>query len=193
MHLGRQVVDQQHQRLVDGLGDNDVVIVQDQHDRPVQRRAAGDRVDEQGEHELNEGRRRGEHGACRRDQAGVDRRDRGEHIAPEADRIVVAGIQGDPGGVERRRRPGSAVGAIVRLPVGSVCGEPLGQQRRFAGASGGTDERELAAMLEGLIKAGDEARTTDPRGGHRRWVELRGEQQDGHGRASPLRVRMPPL
>ena len=129
VQLRREVVEQEGHRVVDLARLDDVVVVEDQHDVPVD---GAEVVEEGGEHRLHGQRLR-----CLEELegAGAHRRSEGpepgDDVGPEVRRVVVAGVQRQP----RRgaRRPPAAVG------------QPLREQRGLAEARRGGDEHELGA------------------------------------------------
>jgi hypothetical protein len=122
---GRQVLQQEAERLVDRLGLDQVVVVQHQHDRLGR---TGQLVDHHGRDRLARTGLRAlqEPGGLLGNPRG-DRVQRGGDVAPEPHRVVVSLVQRQPG-----HRPPAASG-------------PVGQQGRLAEPGRGADQDQLAA------------------------------------------------
>jgi hypothetical protein len=112
------VVKQEREAVVHRRRLDQVVVVQDQHGLLV---ARGQLVDQRGQ-QRRAGRAAGlrKQGARARPDAGLDPVQGRDHVAPEAHRVVVVGVQGQP-----RHRP-----AAAGSPVGQQCG--LAEARRRA-------------------------------------------------------------
>ena len=124
LQRGRQVREQERDRRVHDLVADQVVVVEHQHDRLRQLRQL---VDQPRQHDLGDaGAGVGEHRQRRAAEPGRDRPQRGDHVAPESDRIVVGGIERDP-----RERP----------PLDRV---PLGEQHRLPPARRCAHQRQPA-------------------------------------------------
>ena len=96
----RQVAHEVRDRGVQELVTEQVIVVEHEHDRRLQQRQL---VDQPRQHDFDHARtgvgQRGQHRASEARHHGPDR---GDDVAPEADRVVVAGVERDPG--ERRLR-----------------------------------------------------------------------------------------
>ncbi|MGD8997907.1 MAG: hypothetical protein PVH80_07345, partial [Anaerolineae bacterium] len=106
VQAGRQVVEQEGERVVDGLGRDEVVVVEDEDDlatggfpcRLAGCRAGRDVVDEGGEDRFSRWRP----GGLERGQGGLsDARlhglQGGDEVGEEAGQVVVALVEGEPG------------------------------------------------------------------------------------------------
>ena len=106
------------------VGDH-VVVVEEEHDRPGLRDQV---VDQQGKRGVAERAPPGGQGAQRAfPDAGQRPPQRGQHVAPEQDRVVVAGVERDPGdpGVGRRRAPLGEQRGLPPARRGVEHGEPV--------------------------------------------------------------------
>src|SRR5215472_8626494 len=90
-----QTLHEEGERLMDGLGLDEVVIIQDQHGLA---RELVQGVEQGSEHRLDRWRRRSVQ-QCQGSFAcsWVEGVEGGEDIGPEAEWVVIAGIEGDPG------------------------------------------------------------------------------------------------
>jgi hypothetical protein len=150
----RRMLQQQFQRLVNRRSLDQVIVVQDQHDRLGH---IGQLVDQGGHHHLERGRQAaGQRGDPFR-HPGSDRVQSGGDVAPEAGWVVVAGVQ---------RQPGHRSLAGV---------SPVSQQGGLAEPGRGADQHQLAAhALAQAVQQSWPRHQTRPRP---RDVQL-GRQQD---------------
>ena len=161
----RQVGQQELDALVDPPVAEHVVVVQHQQVLPVAGRLSS--LSRSGQREVDRGQAGGgERGQRRRPDRGHARLQRGQHVAPEAARLVVRLVQRHPG-----HRP--ALRRVVR---------PLGEQRRLSPAGRGDDgDQPGVGAGQPLVQpaADDRAR---PARRHR----ALGRQQRGGRRAGAL-------
>ena len=150
----RQVVDEPRDRLARRGARQAVEVVE--HERDLV--ALGERVDQPRQHDL----------AQRRAGGGRVEPERGDHVRPQHDRVVVALVERHP-----RDRPPLQLG----LPPG-------GEQRRLAEAGRAGDERQAAALA--VAQALEEPLARDRLGRDERRMEL-GDEEDAptFNRGSP--------
>ena len=126
----RQVVEQERHRVLDLARVDQVVVVEHQHDVVAGR---PDVVEQRGEHHLDRGRlRRGKQLQLVRADPRRRRPQRGDHVAPEGHRVVVAGVERQPCSgllAGRCRRPREPLREQPRLAEAGRCGDE-GQLRR---------------------------------------------------------------
>ena len=157
VHLGRQVVEQKGEGLVNRCGINQVVVVQDE-DKIV--RDGGDFI-EQGRQQRFGGRRlrglkRPQHPCAkiRRNPFGFAQGKRlqsRDEVSQKAGGVAIPFVQRQPGG------------RSYRAPAGR--GEPFADQRGFAKAGRGRDQRQFAVQT--LVQPLDQAGAGDNLGA--RW------------------------
>jgi hypothetical protein len=117
----------------------------------------GEGVDQRRQHALQRRRPRLEQGASLGPDAGARRLQRGDDVAPEERRVVVARVERQPGD----RAP---------LPA-----EPVDQQRLLAEAGRRNQERQRAGRT--LLQARQQARASDQAGAPGRQGQLGAQQR----------------
>ena len=176
VHLGRQVLDQEGQGIVDRPGVEDVVVVENEDDVA---RDGGDVVEQGRQRRFGRrGLRRLEHGQHPVSDPGRNRLQGRDQVGQEAAGVAVAFVERQP----RRRSPAAR--------------DPFADQGGLAEAGGSGDEGQPVAGSEALVQPLDQSRTEDD-SSPRRWdVELGGQDRRGHGstigtqaRGSPSPVR----
>ena len=136
----RQVVEQERHRVLDLAGVDQVVVVEHQHDVAAGRAEV---VEQRREHHLDRWRlRRGQQLQLVRADPGRHRPQRGDHVAPEGHRVVVAGVERQPRSRPLAGRRGRVLPATPRAtwtcrnrPVrrrGSASTRPRGPAARSA-------------------------------------------------------------
>ncbi len=154
VHLRRLVFDEESQGLIDRLGIDRVVVIQDEQ---KVLRDGGNFVEQGGQNGFDLQRL----GGLERSQqplanSRLDRLQRFYQVRDEPRRIVIPLIQ---------RQPGD------RLPA--TC-DPFADQRGFAKAGGGRDEGQFAAHCQPLVQPLDQARAEDNFRPRRGDVKFRG-------------------
>ena len=160
VHLRRLVLDQEGQGVVDRLGVEDVVVVENEHDIA---RDGGDVVEQGRQRRLEwRGLRRLEHRQHPVSNPGRHRLQRRDQIGQETARIAVAFVERQP----RHRAPAAR--------------DPFADQGGLAKAGWGGDQGQLVAGSEAFVQPLDQSRTEDD-SLPRRWdVELGGQDRRGH-------------
>jgi hypothetical protein len=111
VHGGRQVVDQEGDRGLDGRGAHEMVVVQDEQ---AGRWQGDEVVDQAGEHHLRWRRLGGVEPGQRPPAAfGGDRLHGGDQVAEDLADVLVALVEGDPG--DRAVQPGQPGGQQAGL------------------------------------------------------------------------------
>ena len=160
VQLGRQVLDQEGQRIVHRLGVEDVVVVEHEHDIA---RDGGDVVEQGRQRRLEwRGLRRLEHGQYPFADPGRNRLQGRDQIGQEAAEVAVAFIERQP----RHRSPAAR--------------DPFADQGGLAKAGRSGDQGQPVAGSEAFVQPLDQSRTEDDPS-PRRWdVELGGQDRRGH-------------
>ena len=152
---GRQMLEQEHNRLMHRLGVDQVVVVQHQHQLT---RNGGKLVDQRGHHRLERARRRR---AKQRTEPLADpfphAPQSGGDMAPKPRRVVISGVQRQPS-----HRPGTAP-------------RPVSQQRRLAKTSRSAHHRQPAR--EPIGEPVNQPRATHQAATRARDMQLRRQQR----------------
>src|SRR5690606_16018041 len=139
MHLWRQVLQQKGQRLVNRLGIDQVIVVEDQYELIP---GGGDVIDEGGQDRFDgRGLRGFKGGQYRRPDFRRDRLHGRDEVSQKAARFAIAFIEGQP-----RDRPASAF-------------DPLANQRRFPETGGSRNDGHSA--LQAPVQPFDQPGTRD--------------------------------
>ena len=141
VQLGRQVLDQEGQGIVDRPGVEDVVVVEDEHDIA---RDGGDVVEQGRQRRLGwRGLRRLEHGQHPFADPGRDRLQGRDQVGQEAAGVAVAFVERQP----RHRSPAAR--------------DPFADQGGLAEAGRSGDQGQPVAGSEAFVQPLDQSRTED--------------------------------
>lgn len=159
MDVGRQVIDEESELLVDVPPVDQVEVVQDQDEGCL---TSGELVEEDRHEALVRLHRRGQIGK-RRASPGRGRLQCGDDVGPERRGLAVAFIEREPGDRQTWRRR---------------VGQPIGEQRRLAKARWRRDEGEPG--LEAAVEQRAKPRSRHDTGSQEGQVQFGGNEWQGH-------------